>query len=79
MFGFDQLLTLVGYIFHVKIQLFVTFKFDQDPKPDPHWFGSLEPNPHWNKKLVLRIKKLPIWDVGTGTVVFIESSYGTSM
>ncbi len=25
------------YIFHVKIQLFVTLKFD----PDPHWFGSL--------------------------------------
>jgi hypothetical protein len=31
------------YILHVKIQLFVTFKSNQDP--DPHWFGSLDPDP----------------------------------
>jgi hypothetical protein len=32
------------YIFHVKIQLFVTLKSDQDP--DPQWSGSLDPDPH---------------------------------
>jgi hypothetical protein len=26
----------VGYIFHVKIQLFVTTKSDQNPDPDTH-------------------------------------------
>jgi hypothetical protein len=31
------------YTFHVKIQLFVTAKFDQEPYPD--WFCSLEPDP----------------------------------
>jgi hypothetical protein len=32
--------------FHVKIQLFVTAKSDQDPDPPmvPHRFGSLGPN-----------------------------------
>jgi hypothetical protein len=36
------------YIVHVKIQLCVTAKYDQDPDPDPHWFGSLDPDsgPH---------------------------------
>jgi hypothetical protein len=32
-------MTYSKYIFHVKIQLFVTLKSDQDP--DPHWFGAL--------------------------------------
>jgi hypothetical protein len=38
----------IKYIFHVKIQLFVTAKSDHDLDPDPHWFGSLVPdlNPH---------------------------------
>jgi hypothetical protein len=37
------------YIFHIKIQLIVTAKTDQDPDPDPHgshWFGSLATDPH---------------------------------
>ncbi len=28
--------------FRVKIEPFVTKKSDQDPDPDPHWFGSLD-------------------------------------
>jgi hypothetical protein len=35
--------------FHLKIWLFVTVKFDQDPDPvcmDPLWFGCLDPDPH---------------------------------
>jgi hypothetical protein len=35
--------TYFKYIFHVKIRLFVTLKSDQDP--DPHWVGSLDPDP----------------------------------
>ncbi len=31
-------------IFHVKIQLLVMTKSDQDPDPD--WFGSPDPDPH---------------------------------
>jgi hypothetical protein len=31
-------------MFHVKIQIFVPLKSDQDPDPDPHWFGSLDPD-----------------------------------
>jgi hypothetical protein len=31
------------YVFHVKIQLFVTKKYEQDP--DPHWFGSMDTDP----------------------------------
>jgi hypothetical protein len=36
------------YIFMFKIQLFVTIKSDQNPDsdPDPHGFGSLDPDPH---------------------------------
>ncbi len=30
-------------------KLFVTAKYEQDP--DPHQFGSLDPDPHWGKKL----------------------------
>jgi hypothetical protein len=30
------------YNFHVKRQLFVTLKSNQDP--DPHWFSSLDPD-----------------------------------
>ncbi len=33
------------YILNVKNILFVTLKFDQDPDPDPHWVGSLAPDP----------------------------------
>jgi hypothetical protein len=36
-------------IFHVKIQYFVIPKSDQDPYP--HWFVSLDPDPHRGKKL----------------------------
>jgi hypothetical protein len=36
-------MTYYVIIFHVKIQLFVTAKSDQDPDPGPHWFGSLDP------------------------------------
>jgi hypothetical protein len=36
-------------MFHVKILLFVTAQSDQDP--DPHWFGSLHPDPHCGKKI----------------------------
>ncbi len=34
--------------FHVKLQLFVTFNSDQDPNPNLHWFGFLNPDldPH---------------------------------
>ncbi len=39
--------SLGTYIFRVKIQLLVTWKFGQDS--DPHWFGSLDPDPHCNK------------------------------
>jgi hypothetical protein len=46
---------LEKYIFHLKIQLFVTAKSDQDLDPDPHWLGSLDPDPdletHRGKKL----------------------------
>jgi hypothetical protein len=38
--------TYFKYIFHVTILLFATIKSDQDPDPDPHWFGSLDPDPH---------------------------------
>ncbi len=37
------LLTYSKSIFHVKVQLFVTQKSDQDP----HWFCFLDPDPHW--------------------------------
>ncbi len=40
---------LLEVYFHVKIQLFVTLKFDQDPDTDEdqdtHWIGSLDPDP----------------------------------
>jgi hypothetical protein len=41
-------ITNIKYNIHVKIKLFVTAKSDQDLDPDPHWFGSLDPdlNPH---------------------------------
>ena len=32
----------------------MTFKSDEDPDPihfDPHWFGSLDPDTHRDKKL----------------------------
>ncbi len=38
------LLSEFQYIFHEKIQLFVLLKSDQDLDPDPHWFGSLDPD-----------------------------------
>ncbi len=47
-------LYLCGYvlwhltIFQVKIQLFVTEKSAQES--DPHWFVSLDPDPHWNQR-----------------------------
>jgi hypothetical protein len=37
--------TYLKYNFYVKIQLFVTLKFDHDPDPDPRWFGSPDPYP----------------------------------
>ncbi len=40
-------ITCIKYIFHVKIQLLVTAKSDQNP----YWFDSLDPDPHWGKKL----------------------------
>ncbi len=42
-------ITCIKYIFHVKCQLFLTARSDQDP--DPHWFCSLDADPHWGKKL----------------------------
>jgi hypothetical protein len=36
-------------IFHVQLLLFVTLQSDQDP--DPHWFESLDPDLHRDKKL----------------------------
>jgi hypothetical protein len=40
-------LNVSTFIFHVKIQLFATLKYDKGPHPDPHgyphWFGSLDP------------------------------------
>ncbi len=30
-------------IFHEE---FYFLGLDQDPDPDPHWFGSLDPDPH---------------------------------
>ncbi len=53
---FFDLLPTFKFIFHVKIQLFVTHKSYQDPDPvrlDPHWFGFLDPypDPHRDKNL----------------------------
>jgi hypothetical protein len=31
-------------MFHVKIQSFVALKSDQDPDPEPQWFGSVDPD-----------------------------------
>jgi hypothetical protein len=36
--------TYIKNIFHVTIQIFGTAKPNQDP--EPHWFGSLDPDPH---------------------------------
>ncbi len=38
--------TLIVFLW-VKIQLCVTFKYDKDPDPNPHWFGSLDPSWIW--------------------------------
>ncbi len=46
--------TYMRYIFHVRIQLFVTAESDpQYPDSDPHWLGSRDPDPdlYWGKKL----------------------------
>jgi hypothetical protein len=40
------------YIFRDKIHLFVTPKSDMDPDTDPHWFGSLDPDPDLNSRRV---------------------------
>jgi hypothetical protein len=36
-----------------KFYFLVTTKYDPDPYPDPHWFGSLDPNSdtHRGRKL----------------------------
>ncbi len=34
----------IKYIFHAKIEL--TEKAKSGQHPDPHWFGSIDPNPH---------------------------------
>ena len=48
---FYDILTTRGIgAFFVKIQLFVTAKFDQDP--DPHWFSCLDPDPDTLKSTV---------------------------
>jgi hypothetical protein len=45
------------YLFHVKVQFFVILKNGQEQEPekwirmDPHWFGSLYPDPDSSKKL----------------------------
>jgi hypothetical protein len=42
-------ITFIKYgILFIKIQLLATAKCDQDLDPDPHWFGSLDPDldPH---------------------------------
>ncbi len=36
-------ITNTKYIFPVKVRLFVTAESGHDP--DPHWFGSLDPDP----------------------------------
>ncbi len=76
MYGFWPI-TYFNYIFHVKIQLSVTKKSDQDPR----WFGVLDPDPdpHWSKcgstKLVFinytssYKKNLLLVYVGYGTVL----------
>jgi hypothetical protein len=47
-------------ILHVKIQLLVSAKYDQDPNShDPHWFGSLDPDLHGGKKIMIRIRTTP--------------------
>jgi hypothetical protein len=35
----------VRFVFHVKIQHFVTAKSGQDLDPDPHWSGSQDLDP----------------------------------
>ncbi len=57
--------TYIKNIFHVKIQLFVTTKSDQNLDLDPHWFGSLDPDPapHWGKSWIrnrIRIGSEPL-------------------
>ncbi len=47
--------TYIRHIFRVKIQLFDTAKSDQALDPNPHWFGSLDPDPHSGKKVMIRI------------------------
>jgi hypothetical protein len=37
---------LLKVYFSCKNQLFATLKSDQDPGLDPHWFSSLDPDPH---------------------------------
>jgi hypothetical protein len=38
-------ITYFTYIMLVKLQLFVTLKSEKNPDLDPHWFGSLDPDP----------------------------------
>jgi hypothetical protein len=42
---FYDLFAFLKNIFHVKILLFEATMSDQDPDPDPHWFGALNPDP----------------------------------
>ncbi len=44
---------LVRYIFHVKFRLKSLTRIWIRIRMDPRWFGSRDPNPHWDKKLDL--------------------------
>jgi hypothetical protein len=54
------------FIFHVKIKLFVTAMSEQDPDPDVHQFGSLDPDPHRGKNIDLELYRN---QCGSATVI----------
>ncbi len=70
--------------YHVKIELFVKAKLDQDSDSDPNWFGSLDPDSdlHWGKKLDLgadcwsALKPMRIHNIGRWFQVPIRSRFG---
>jgi hypothetical protein len=58
-----QHITYFKYIFHVKIQLFVTCFGSLDPDPDPHWDKKQDPDLHWNHYTEIRANfQIQGWD-----------------
>jgi hypothetical protein len=58
----------MNYIFLCKIQFFVTATFDQDPDR----FGSLDPDPHWDKKLD---PEPPLNQCGSTTLLLLQQFF----